>query len=144
MFHHADLEIHQREIEGVLILDLSGKLEMGRGDIALRDFVETLLGQGNRKLLLDMAKVLAIDTSGSGVLLILAQEYRAAGGRMGLFHVDRGHAKIYEMARLESVLEVYPDEIDAVNSFFPGRTTAHYDILNYVESQHHEDPGKEK
>jgi anti-sigma B factor antagonist len=135
MLHHHNLEIHQREKEGIVVLDLHGKLEMGRGDIALRDSVENLLGQGNRRLILNLDQVSEIDTAGSGVLLSLAQQYRQDGGKMVLFHVDRVHAKIYEMTRLEAVMEIYPDEIDAVNSFFPGRTPPHYDILDYVESQ---------
>jgi hypothetical protein len=46
------------------------------------------------------------------------------------------------MARLESVVEIYRDELDAVNSFFPDRKTARYDILNYVESQQHPEEKK--
>ncbi|MGP0071983.1 MAG: STAS domain-containing protein [Bryobacteraceae bacterium] len=139
MLHHTNLEIHQRENEGVVILDLHGKIEMGRGDIALREFVQTLLEQGNRQLILDLAQVSAVDTAGAGVLLFLADEYRAQGGKLVLLKVDKVHAEIYEVARLETVMEFCPDEIDAVNSFFPDRVTRHYDILNYVESQPHED-----
>ena len=135
MLHHTDLEIHQRENQGIVILDLRGKLEMGSGDITLREFVESLFAQGNRQLILDLAKVSDIDTAGLGVLLLLAQQYRAGGGRLVLFQVAHAHAKIYEMARLETVIEIYPDEIDAINSFFPDRAPPHYDILQYVEHQ---------
>jgi len=135
MLHQVKLEIHQREKEGIVILDIHGKLEIGNGDITLRDFVEDLLAQGNRRLILNLEHVSGIDTAGAGVLLLLAQRYREEQGKMVLFHVDRVHAKIYEMTRLEAVMEAYPNEIDAVNSFFPDRTPPHYDILEYVESQ---------
>src|ERR1051326_596281 len=118
MLHHSSLEIHQREDQGIVILDLHGELEMGNGDVALREFVENLLGQGKRTLILDLAHVSAIDTAGSSVLLFLAQQYQAAGGRLALFKLDPIHAKIYELARLETAIEIYPDELDAVNSFF--------------------------
>lgn len=133
MLNHS-LEIHQRESQNITILDLRGKLEMGTGDVTLRDFAEVLLRNGNRQLMLNMAHVSAIDTAGSGVLLFLAQEYSVAGGRLVLAHLDHVHANIYEMARLESVVEIYANELDAVNSFFPDRNVSHYDILDYVES----------
>jgi len=134
MFLHAHLQIDQRENEGITILDLNGKLEMDNGDNTLRDLVESLFDQGNRQLILDFAHVSEIDTAGIGVLLFLAQKYRAAGGRLALFQLSHVHTKIYEMARLETVIEIYANEIDAVNSFFPDRAVAHYDILDYVES----------
>ena len=144
MLHHTSLEIHQRDCEGIVALDLHGKIEMGRGDIALREFVQTLLEQGNRQLILNLAQVAAVDTAGAGVLLFLSDEYRAQRGKLVLLKVDKVHAEIYEVARLEAVMEFYPDEIDAVNSFFPDRVTPHYDILNYVESQPHEDQDHKK
>jgi anti-sigma B factor antagonist len=134
MLHHKDLEIHQRETQGVVILDLRGKLEMGRGDIALREYAENALEQGNRKLILDLAQVSAVDSAGAGVLLFLFDQYRAQGGKLVLLKLDKVHAEIYEVARLETVMEMYTDEVDAVNSFFPDRAVAHYDILDYVES----------
>ena len=136
MLNHDNLEIHQREKEGIVILDLDGKLFMGSGDIALSDFVQALLAGDNRQLILNMAGVSEIDTSGMGALLIQAEEYRKAGGKMVLYNIAHSHGKIYEMARLETAIEIYRDELDAINSFFPDRKTAHYDILEYVENQH--------
>ena len=54
---------------------------------------------------------------------------------MVLFNIAQAHGKVYEMARLESAVEIYRDELDAINSFFPDRKIARYDILDYVESQ---------
>jgi anti-sigma B factor antagonist len=144
MLHHNSLEIHQRESQGVVILDLRGKLDMGIGDIALRDFVQSLLKRDNRKLTLNLAEVSEIDTSGMGVLLSLSGEYVKAGGKLVLFDIAHAHGKVYEMARLETVVEIYRDELDAVNSFFPDRKPPRYDILEYVESQPHEDTKNDK
>lgn len=145
MLHRTTLEIQQRENQGIVVLGLRGKLEMGDGDLILREYVEPLLANGNRLLALDLKHVSAIDTAGSGLLLYLAQQYGAAAGRMVLFHLDPAQAKIYELARLEAVVEIYNDEIDAINSFFPDRATPHYDILEYVESQAaHEDQDDKK
>jgi anti-anti-sigma factor len=137
MLHHNHLDIHQREHEGIVILDLHGKLIMGSGDIALGDFVRALFDGGNRQLILNLAGVSEIDTSGMGVLLFQAEAYRNAESKMVLYNLAHAHGKVYEMARLESAIEIYRDELDAVNSFFPDRKTSRYDILDYVESQHH-------
>lgn len=133
MLHHNHLEIHQRENEGIVILDLHGRLVMGGGDIALSDCVRSLFECENRKLVLNLGATSEIDTSGMGALLILAEEYRNAGGKLALYNVAHAHGKIYEMARLETAIEIYRDELDAINSFFPDRRVIRYDILEYVE-----------
>jgi anti-sigma B factor antagonist len=142
MFNHDHLEINQRENEGIVILDLKGHLVLGGGDTPLRDFVQSLFDGGNRKLILNFAGVADIDTSGAGLLLSLAQQYSAAGGKLVMFQLARVHGKVYELARLETNLEFCELELDAVNSFFPDRAIKHYDILDYVE--HRNDPEEEK
>jgi anti-anti-sigma factor len=139
MLHHKKLDIQHREREGIVILDLKGHLVMGAGDITLRDCVESLSDPANRQLILDFAQISEIDTSGMEVLLFLAQQYRNAGGKLVLFNLAHTHGKVYEMARLETVIEIYRDELDAINSFFPDRKVTRYDILEYIESQPHED-----
>ncbi|HTC91412.1 MAG TPA: STAS domain-containing protein [Bryobacteraceae bacterium] len=134
MLHHK-LDIQQTENEGITILTLHGKLDMGIGEIALRDFVHSLMDGGNRKLMLNLAAVSDIDGSAIGMLLLLSDEYSEAGGKLVLFNVPRAHGEVYEMARLEATIEIYRDELDATNSFFPDRAVARYDILDYVESQ---------
>jgi anti-sigma B factor antagonist len=145
MLHHQSLQIHERENQGIVVLDLRGKLELGGGEVALRDFVQSLLTGSNQKLALNLAHISEIDSSGVGALLFLAQEYRNTGGKIALFNIAHTHGQIYEMARLETAIEIYQAELDAINSFFPDRATAHYDILDYVESQPgYEDPHKKQ
>ncbi len=140
MLHHNGLKIRRQESQGIVILELEGKLRMGDGDSTLSEYGETLLAEGSRKLAVDLANVSKLDTAGAGALVLLAQHYQETGGRMVLFHVDGVNGEVYELARLETVIDIYPDEIAAVNSFFSDRTPAHYDILEYVESQfNHED-----
>jgi anti-sigma B factor antagonist len=138
MFDHDHLEIHQRENEGIAILDLKGHLVLGRGDNSLREAVQSLFDGGNRKLVLNLAHVSNVDNSGAGVLFALAQQYGAAGGKLVLVQLVHVHAELSEMARLEATIELYELELDAVNSFFPDRMIKHYDILDYVE--HRNDP----
>lgn len=144
MFHLTGIDIHQRENQGIVVLELHGKLHMGSGDAALREFAESLLAQGQRQVILDVAKVSDIDDAGVETLLTLAEKYRAAGGRLALLGMDPAHAEIYEAAHLESAIGNYPTEVDAVNSFFPDRAAPHYDILEYVENHAHEDHSDEE
>lgn len=137
MLHHNQLDIQQTENEGIAILNLHGKLVMGSGEISLRDSVQSLLDGGNRQLMLNLAAVSDIDSSAIGMLLLLSEEYSKAGGKLVLFNVPREHGKVYEMARLEAAIEIYRDQLDATNSFFPDRAPPRYDILEYVESQAH-------
>jgi anti-sigma B factor antagonist len=139
-FGHDNLEIHQREREGVVILDLKGHLVLGCGDFVLREAVESLFDQGNRQLILNFGEVADIDTSGAGTILALAQQYHAAGGKLVLFQLGHPHEELYEKARLEANLEICSLELDAVNSFFPDRAVSHYDILDYID--HRNNPEK--
>jgi len=138
MFDHDKLEIHQRENEGIVVLDLKGHLVLGAGDNALRETVQSLFEGGTRKLVLNLAPLSNIDSSGAAVLYALAQQYGGAGGKLVLVQLAHVHAQLSEMARLEATIEFYQLELDAVNSFFPDRVIRHYDILDYVE--HRNDP----
>jgi len=133
MFDHDQLNIHQRENEGIVILDLKGHLVIGSGDRALREAVQALFDAGNRQLILNLADVSNIDTLGTEALVFLGEQYRTAGGKLVLFQLAHAHGEVYEKARLEASLEIYAVELDAVNSFFPDRAAPHYDILDYVE-----------
>jgi anti-sigma B factor antagonist len=145
MFDHNNIEIHEREREGIVLLDLKGHLVLGAGDTTLREAVQSLFDGGNRKLILNLGDVSNIDTVGAGALLYLAEEYRAAGGKLVLFELVHPHGELYEMARLEATIEIYSEELAAVNSFFPERAVAHYDILDYIEhSEHQPEPEKKK
>jgi anti-sigma B factor antagonist len=133
MLNH-NLNIHQRDREGITILDLHGKLVMGKSDTVLRDFVQALFDGDNRQLILNLAQISEIDTSGMESLLFLSEVYSDAGGKLVLFNIAHSHGKVYELARLETVVEIYRDELDAVNSFYPDRKVVRYDILDYVET----------
>lgn len=144
MFHLTGLDIHQHENQGIVVLELHGKLHLGSGDEALRESAESLLAQGKRQAALDLSKVSDIDDAGAETIFVLAEKYRAAGGRLALFGMNPAHAHVYEAAHLDAAIGNYPSEVDAVNSFFPDRATPHYDILEYVESHAHEDHASEE
>src|SRR5271170_3909338 len=107
MFEHDKLEIHQRDHEGITVLDLKGHLVIGDGDNTLRNTIESLFEGGGRRLIVNMAGVVNIDTSGAGALMFLAEKYRNASGKLVMVQLAHTHGELYEKARLESTIEIY-------------------------------------
>jgi anti-sigma B factor antagonist len=127
------LVIQQREKEGITILDLKGKIILGPEDLSLRERLLSLLDQGIRNVVLNLKEVTHIDTAGVGTLVFCTEKFRAAGGRLVLVNLTPAQASVANILKLDSELDIYPDELDAVNSFFPDRAVPHYDILQLVE-----------
>jgi len=129
------LEIKQRENEGIVILDLKGKLILGPEDALARQEILSLLESGHKNLMVNLKNVADIDTVGVGTLAMCATKFKEAGGRVVLVDLSEAHTKVWDTLKLNTVLDIYSDELDAVNSFFPERAVAHYDILEFVEEQ---------
>ena len=129
------LQIEQRENEGIVILDLKGRLVLGPEDVALRQQFQALREAGYTNAALNLKEVSEMDTTALGTLLFCAAKSREAGGRLVLFNLSPKHSELSNMVRLNSAFEIYPDEVAAVNSFFPDRAVQHYDILEFVEER---------
>ena len=127
------LEIQQREKEGITILDLKGKIVLGPEDLSLRERLLSLLDKGIRNVVLDLKGVTHIDSAGVGTLVLCTEKFRAADGRLVLVDLSAEQASAANILKLDSELDIYPDELGAVNSFFPDRVVPHYDILQLVE-----------
>jgi anti-sigma B factor antagonist len=132
-------EIHQRENEGVTILDLSGRLTVGMEAGALRDKITELTAAGVRNLVLNLARVDYIDSTGLGALVMCATGMRKAGGNMKLLNLNRRNIELLVMTKLATVFEIFNDEQDAVNSYYPGRKIKTFDILEFVQKMKKEE-----
>ena len=89
---------------------------------------------GKNRLVLNLARVTDIDTTGLGTLLFAMAKLRKAGGALALVNLNPSHIELLVLAKLETVFEVFGDEQNAINSFFPGREIRRYDILEFVRS----------
>jgi len=127
------LEIQQGEKEGITILDLKGKIVLGPEDLTLRERLFSLLDGDIRNVVLNLKEVTHIDTAGVGTLVLGTEKFRAASGRLVLVNLTPAEASTANILKLDTALDIYPDELDAVNSFFPDRVVPHYDILELVE-----------
>ncbi|MCB1008925.1 MAG: STAS domain-containing protein [Acidobacteria bacterium] len=111
------MKIDKREREGVLILDVEGKITIGKGDIALREAVHKALDDGARKVVIRLADVSTIDSSGVGELVSAFTTVTNRGGKLKLLNLPPKVNDILQITQLITVFEVYDNEDEAVASF---------------------------
>lgn len=126
------LKIMRHEQEGILILQLKGRLTFGPEDMELNEEIRHALGTGRVRIVIDLFSVDKIDSAGLGTLLYARAELRRAGGGLALANLRPAHMQVFLVAKLETVFDVYGSELDAINSFFPDRKVPHYDLLALV------------
>jgi len=85
-----------------------------------------------------LAHIEYIDSTGLGGLVICYTQLRKAGGALKLMQLNRRNVELLALTRLYTVFEVFAEEQDAVNSFFPDRETKRFDILAFVQQHQHE------
>jgi len=133
----VSLHIEQRENEGIVILDLEGPLTLGHGDLELRDRLHALHQSGKVNIVLNLKDVSHIDSTGLGTLVFGLARLCKAGGGLALVNLNRLHLELFLLTKLVLAFELFDDEQEAVNSFFPDRAVKRFDILNFV--QHKDD-----
>jgi anti-sigma B factor antagonist len=133
------LEILQREREGIAILDLKGRITMGEEAGELRDKVAAVAAAGSNNIVLNLAQVDYIDSTGLGALVMCATSRRKAGGNLKLLNLNRRNIELLVMTKIATVFDLFTDEQDAVNSFFPDRKIKTFDILSFVQQMKNEE-----
>jgi anti-sigma B factor antagonist len=106
-----------REIGDVAIIDFSGKITLGEGSAMLRKTIRDLIANGHRKILLNLADVDYIDSSGIGELVGAYTSVRGASGELKLVYLTKRVRDIIQITRLFTVFDVQPDERAALLSF---------------------------
>ena len=106
-----------REVGGVTIVDLSGKITLGDGGLTLREEVHKLLADGQKKIVLNLADVNYIDSSGLGELVSAYTAVKNAGGELKLLNLTSKVRDLLVITKLVTVFDVKDDEASAVSSF---------------------------
>lgn len=132
------LDLMQRELEGITILSLNGRLVAGSEVSELRERFEALISEKIVRIILDLANVHRIDSSGLGVLVQGHSLFKSAGGTLKLLNVNQRGAQLLILTRLSTLFEIFNDEQSAINSFFPDREVKRFDILEFVRSNENE------
>ena len=111
------MKIDKREKGGVTILDVEGKITIGKGDVALRDAVQQALGEGAKKILIELGRVSTIDSSGVGELVSAFTTVTNRGGKLKLVNLPPKVNDILQITQLITVFEVFDNEDEAIASF---------------------------
>jgi anti-sigma B factor antagonist len=111
------MKANTRQVEGIIIVDLSGQIKLGEGSSVLRDTVKDLLGQGQKKILLNLGDVNYIDSSGVGELVSAFTSVRKQGGELKLLHLTKKVHDLLQITKLYTVFDVMDSEAAAITAF---------------------------
>ncbi|HJT01659.1 MAG TPA: STAS domain-containing protein [Terriglobales bacterium] len=111
------MKANTRQVNGVMIVDLSGRITLGEGSVILRDTVRDLVGKGNKKILLNLGEVNYIDSSGIGELVSAFTTVRNQGGELKLLNLTKKVHDLLQITKLYTVFDVKDDETAAIKSY---------------------------
>ena len=111
------MKFKTRQVDGVTVLDLSGKITLGEGSVTLRDAVRDVLAKGQNKILLNLADVTYIDSSGIGELVSAFTAVKNSGGELKLLQLTKKVKDLLQITKLYTVFDVKDDEAAAIASF---------------------------
>ncbi len=118
------LKISARQVGNVAVLDLSGRITLGEAAGSLRDGIKDLLAKDQKYIVLNLADVTYIDSSGLGELVGGFATVNNRGGRLKLLNLQQRVHELMQITKLYSVFEIFADEVEIVRSFEPRAASA--------------------
>jgi anti-sigma B factor antagonist len=113
----VSMKTSTRQVDEVTIVDCSGRITLGEGSVILRDQVRELLSKGQKKILLNLAEVTYIDSSGIGELVSAFTTVRNQGGELKLLNLTKKVHDLLQINQLYTVFDVKEEEAAAVKAF---------------------------
>jgi anti-sigma B factor antagonist len=113
----SSVKISTRQVDGITVLDMSGRITLGEGSVQLRDTVRDLLAKGQKHILLNLGDVTYIDSSGIGELVSAFTTAKNQGGELKLLNLTRKVHDLLQITKLYTVFDVKDDEASAIASF---------------------------
>jgi anti-sigma B factor antagonist len=113
----VSMKVSTRQVDGVVVMDLSGRITLGEGSVVLRDAVRELLSKGNKKILANLADVNYIDSSGIGELVSAFTTVKNQGGELKLLNLTKKVHDLLQITKLYTVFDVKDNEAAAIQSF---------------------------
>ena len=111
------MKVSTRQVDGVTVMDMSGRITLGEGSVVLRDAVRDLLSKGNKKILANLADVNYIDSSGIGELVSAFTTVKNQGGELKLLNLTKKVHDLLQITKLYTVFDVKDNEAAAIKSF---------------------------
>jgi anti-sigma B factor antagonist len=113
----VSMKLSTRQVDGVTIVDASGRITLGEGSVMMRDTVRDLLAKGNKKIILNLGDVNYIDSSGIGELVSAYTTTKNQGGELKLLNLTKKVHDLLQITKLYTVFDVKDDEAAAVKGF---------------------------
>ena len=111
------MKASSRQVNGVTVVDMSGRITLGEGSVILRDTIRDLLGKGQKKILLNLGDVTYIDSSGIGELVSAFTAVRREGGELKLLNLTKKVHDLLQITKLYTVFDIKDDEATAIKAF---------------------------
>ena len=111
------LKADNRQVDGVAVVDLNGRIVLGEATTTLREVLQNLVSQGQKKILLNLSEVSYIDSSGLGALVSGYTTVTSQTGQLKLLNLTAKVKDLLQITKLLTVFEVFTDEASAVRSF---------------------------
>ena len=111
------MKSNNRQVDGVTVVDMSGRITLGEGSVVLRDTIRDLIGKGQKKILLNLGDVTYIDSSGIGELVSAFTAVRREGGELKLLNLTKKVHDLLQITKLYTVFDIKDDEAVAIKSF---------------------------
>ena len=111
------MKASNRQVNGVTVVDMSGRITLGEGSVILREAVKDLLGKGQKKILLNLSEITYIDSSGIGELVSAFTSVRNQGGELKLLKLTKKVHDLLQITKLYTVFDIKDDEATAIQSF---------------------------
>jgi anti-sigma B factor antagonist len=111
------MKASNRQVNGVTVVDMSGRITLGEGSVVLREAVKDLIAKGQKKILLNLGDVTYIDSSGIGELVSAFTSVRNQGGELKLLKLTKKVHDLLQITKLYTVFDIKDDEAAAIQSF---------------------------
>ncbi|HLK52552.1 MAG TPA: STAS domain-containing protein [Candidatus Angelobacter sp.] len=111
------MKVSNRQVDGIAVVDMSGRITLGEGSVVLRDTVRDLVTKGQKKILLNLGDVTYIDSSGIGELVSAFTAVRREGGELKLLNLTKKVHDLLQITKLYTVFDIKDDEAAAIQSF---------------------------
>ena len=111
------MEIAERSSGKITVLDLSGRITLGEGDVLLKDKLHSLVNQGRRDVLLNLGNVNYVDSAGLGAIVSAYTTMTRAGGSLKLANVTKKLQDLLSITKLLTVFETFDSEDEALRSY---------------------------
>ena len=111
------MQIAERSAGNVIVLDLSGQITFTQGDLVFKDKIHSLVHQGHKNILVNLAKVTHVDSAGLGELVSAYTTAARAGGSMKLVNLTKRLTDLLTITKLLTVFDTFDSEQDALKAF---------------------------